>query len=369
MVNTKEFYDCLVDSGVDFFAGVPDSLLSNLCACIKENTPKSNNIITANEGNALAMCAGYHLSTGKCGVVYMQNSGQGNIVNPLLSLADEDVYSIPMLLIIGFRGEPGKHDEPQHVKQGKVTLSLLETMGVEYEILEDDYKPQLERALSYMKKESKPYAIVIKKGTFSPYKINVEKSTLPLTRERSLEIILDSLTDSDIIVSTTGKTSREIFEIREARKEGHANDFLTVGAMGHTSSIAYGVAIGTDKNVYCIDGDGSFLMHMGAMAVIGSTLPSNLKYILNDNGAHESVGGQPTCAPSIDIPAIMKACGFKNVIVAENEAEIKEGMKALLCEEKTALVLHTRQGSRDDLGRPTTTPVENKIALMEKLSK
>ena len=285
MIDTKQFYDTLLEHGVDFFAGVPDSLLSNLCACIKENTPKERNIITANEGNAVAMCAGYYLSTGKYGVVYMQNSGQGNAVNPLLSLTDEDVYSIPMLLVIGWRGEPGKHDEPQHVKQGKLTLTLLETMGIDYAVLGSDYKEQLEAAIEYLKTNSKPYALVVKKGEFSPYSIKKSESEYSMTREGALEKIIEELSSEDVIVSTTGKTSREIFEIRERRGEGHSNDFLTVGSMGHTASIAYGVALGTKNDVYCIDGDGSFLMHMGSLAVIGTNLPDNFKYILNDNNA------------------------------------------------------------------------------------
>lgn len=367
MINTIEFYNCLIDNEIDFFAGVPDSLLKNLCACIKENSPKEKNIITANEGNAVGMAAGYHISTGRIGCVYMQNSGEGNIVNPLLSLVDEDVYSIPMLLIIGWRGEPGKHDEPQHVKQGKVTLSLLEAMGTKYVVLSDNYKEELKEAIKYMKEENKPYALIIQKGLFSDYKLKLDASSYKLTREDALKEIITDLSDDDIIVSTTGKTSREIFEIREANKQGHSNDFLTVGSMGHTASIAYGVAIGTDKDVWCIDGDGSFIMHMGSLGVIGANIPKNFKYIINDNNAHESVGGQPTCSKTLDIPSIIKACGFKDVIVAETKEEIKAGVERLRNEVGIALVLHTRQGSRDDLGRPTTTPQENKIALMKKL--
>lgn len=367
MIDTKEFYDYLLSKGADLFAGVPDSLLASLCACIKENTPDEKNIITANEGNAVAVASGYHLSTGKYGVVYMQNSGEGNAVNPLMSLADEDVYSIPMLLIIGWRGEPGKHDEPQHVKQGKVTIPLLEAMGIDHEILEDDYKSQLDKAFAYMGEKKKPYALVIRKGIFSPYKLKQEMSSLPSTREAALETIISRLGDDDIIVSTTGKTSREIFEIRERRNEGHNSDFLTVGSMGHTASIAFGMCLGTSKDVWCIDGDGSFIMHMGSLAVIGSRMPKNFKYILNDNGAHESVGGQPTCSPSLDIPAILKGCGFVEVAEASTDEEIAKGMKILREKEGCALILHTRQGSRDDLGRPTTTPVQNKEALMKKL--
>ena len=367
MIDTLEFYNYLLDNSIDFFAGVPDSLLANLCACIKTNSPKEKNVITANEGNAVAMAAGYHLSTGKIGCVYMQNSGEGNIVNPLLSLADEDVYSIPMLLIIGWRGEPGKHDEPQHVKQGKVTCSLLDAMGTKYVVLSDNYKEELQAAIKYMREENKPYAIVIQKGLFSSFKIKAEENGCALTREDALKEIIKNLTDDDIIVSTTGKTSREIFEIREANRQGHSNDFLTVGSMGHTASIAYGVAIGTEKNVWCIDGDGSFIMHMGGMGVIGSNIPVNFKYILNDNNAHESVGGQPTCSKYLDIPAIIKACGFNDVIVAETNEEIAHGIERLRNENGVAMVLHTKQGSRDDLGRPTTTPQENKLALMKKL--
>src|SRR5574344_2192777 len=323
MVNTLDFYNYLIENNVDFFAGVPDSLLKNLCACIKENTPKDKFVITANEGNAVGMCAGYNISTGKVGCVYMQNSGEGNAVNPLLSLADPDVYSIPMLLIIGWRGEPGVHDEPQHVKQGKVTLSLLDAMGYKYVILSDDFKKDVDKVIDIMKKESAPVALIIRKDLFSPYKLVKENNNYPLKREEALEEIISCLTSEDIIVSTTGKTSREVFEIREINKEAHSNDFLTVGSMGHTASIAYGIAIGTSKDVYCIDGDGSFIMHMGSLGVIGSNIPKNFKYILNDNNAHESVGGQPTCSSSLDIPAILKGCGFNNVFEAQTKEEIK----------------------------------------------
>ncbi len=368
MIDTRNFYDSLVERGLDFFTGVPDSLLKNLCACITENSPKERNIIAANEGSSAAMALGYHLSTGRYGVVYMQNSGEGNIVNPLMSLADEDVYSVPMLLVIGWRGEPGIKDEPQHKKQGKVTLPLLETMGVQYEILGDDWAAQLDRAVHYMRNENKPYALVVRKGIFSPYSMAKAESSLTMTREEALAAVLDNLTDDDFVVSTTGKTSREVFELREARGEGHANDFLTVGGMGHTASIAFGAALGTDSNLWCVDGDGSFLMHMGSFAVIAQNAPDNFKYILNNNGAHESVGGQPTVGMDVDIPAILRAVGFEQVIEAETAGQIAEAMAVLRAKGKTALILKTRQGSRDDLGRPTTTPRQNKEDMMAKFA-
>ena len=367
MINTKEFYEYLLEKKIDFFAGVPDSLLKDFCGYIKENCDKTKNIITANEGNAVAIASGYHISTSKYGVVYMQNSGIGNAVNPLLSLADEEVYSIPMLLIIGWRGEPGTKDEPQHKKQGKATLPLLEAMNIEYKILDENYKDQIDYCYEYMKSNNKPIALIVRKGLFSEYKAKKDKNEYSLTREQSLEVVINSLTENDFIVSTTGKASREIFEIRERNNEGHSNDFLTVGSMGHTASIAYGMSVGTDKNIYCIDGDGSFLMHMGGFPIIAANAKSNFKYILINNGAHESVGGQPTVAFNIDIENILKSTGFKNVYTAVNEEEIKNNMNKLNKDELNALIIYTKQGSRDDLGRPTTTPIENKQILMEKM--
>ena len=369
MVNTKEFYDYLNSKGMDFYAGVPDSLLKELCACVKENTSSDNNIITANEGNAVAIACGRYLSTNKIGVVYMQNSGLGNIVNPLLSLIDEDVYKVPELFIIGYRGEPGVHDEPQHVKQGKLTLPLLDTMGVEYQVLCENFREQVDDAYEYMRQTSKPFALVVKKGTFTPYKLKKQDNDYEMTREGALTEIISNLSQDDFVVSTTGKTSREIFEIREARREGHGNDFLTVGSMGHTSSIALGMSLGTNKKVYCIDGDGSFIMHMGASAIVAHNEKDNLRYILINNGAHESVGGQPTLALNIDIKKILEAVGFEKVYESKTLNELKENLKEFRDKAKSAMIVYTHQGSRENLGRPTTTPVQNKEAIMEKLLK
>lgn len=364
MIDTQAFYDYLKEKNFDFFAGVPDSLLKNLCACIKHNTDKRNNIIAANEGNAIALAAGYHISSHKYGVVYMQNSGIGNTVNPLLSLADEEVYSIPMLLIVGWRGEPGVKDEPQHVKQGKVTLDLFKAMDIETVILDKNFKKQITYCANYIKKHQKPIALIVKKGMFSEYKVDKPKNPYSLLREQALKVVLDNINKEDFIVSTTGKTSREIFEIREARKEKHNHDFLTVGSMGHTSSIALGMSLATDKNIYCIDGDGSFIMHMGAFAVAPTVAKSNFKYILINNGAHESVGGQPTVSFNINIKELLLSVGFKNVQEAKTEDEIKEAMSNMDTS-LSALIIYTKCGSREDLGRPTISPVENKKSMMK----
>lgn len=366
MVDTISFYNYLINNNLDFFTGVPDSLLKELCSCIKDNSDSKHNIIAANEGNAIALASGYYLSTSKLGVVYMQNSGQGNAVNPLLSLTDPKVYSIPMLLIIGWRGEPGVHDEPQHVKQGEVTLKLLDAIDIPYRILSDDYITDLSELINLTKSENKPVALIIRKGTFAKYSAkNKEKVEMgSLLREEALEVILDNIGD-DPVVSTTGKESREIFEIRERNNQGHGHDFLTVGSMGHTSSIALGVSIGTSKNVWCLDGDGSFIMHMGGLAIAGTNAKDNFKYIINNNAAHESVGGQPTIANKIDIKSILIACGFENTFEASTKEEIAEAITSMKEVGKSALIIYTKQGSRDDLGRPTTTPIENKNSYME----
>ena len=369
MVNTKDFYDYLLANQVDFFTGVPDSLLANFCVCVKENSPSKNNIIAANEGNAVAIASGYHIASSNYGVVYMQNSGLGNTVNPILSLVDDEVYRVPMLLIIGWRGEPGKKDEPQHVKQGKLTLPLLECMGIKYQVLNDNYKEQLKTALSYMKNENKPYALVVQKGTFSDYKISKEKPRYQIKREEALETAMDNIEADAFIVSTTGKTSREIFEIRERRNQGHSHDFLTVGSMGHTASIALGMSIGSKKNIYCIDGDGSFIMHMGGMGIAAKNADANFKYILINNGAHESVGGQPTIAFDMDVEAILKAVGFNSVYTAETQDEVASGINKLKNERNAALVIYVNQGSREDLGRPTIAPEQNKLDMMSEFTK
>ena len=365
MINTKAFYDYLLANGLDFFVGVPDSLLSSLCACVKENSPATNNIIAANEGNAVGMASGYHIATGRFPVAYMQNSGLGNTVNPLLSLCDEQVYRVPMLLVIGWRGEPGKKDEPQHAKQGQVTLGLLEAMGIEYKILEDDYEAQIDEICAYMKEFGKPIALVVRAGSFDKYSISKPEDRYVIKREEALENILSTIEADSFIVSTTGKTSREIFEIREARGQGHERDFLTVGSMGHTASIALGMALGSEKNIYCVDGDGSFLMHMGGMGVAALNAPANFKYILINNGAHESVGGQPTIAFDIDVEGVLKAVGFDKVLTATTGEEIVSGIGELKAQARCALVIYVNQGSRADLGRPTVSPEDNKLNMMK----
>lgn len=375
MVKPDFFVNTLKEHGIDFYAGVPDSLLKNICAYITDNLPAEQNIIAANEGGAMGIAAGYHLATGNVPVVYMQNSGEGNIINPLASLTDKEVYNIPILLVIGWRGRPGVKDEPQHVKQGKVTIGLLNVMGINYAILpkdETEAAKQIKIAVNYMKKTNECYALVIEKDTFDSYKLqNVEVNDLTMTREEAIQKVASSIEETACVVSTTGMISRELFEARTAWNQGHERDFLTVGSMGHASQIALGIALQKpERKVYCFDGDGASLMHMGNMAIAASMNCKNYVHVVFNNGAHDSVGGQPTVGLKIDLCGVSKAVGYK----ATYSVDTMEQLEAILPEVKNAegpifLQVCVKKGNRKDLGRPITTPIQNKQALMEFLSK
>jgi phosphonopyruvate decarboxylase len=306
-------------------------------------------------------------------MVYMQNSGTGNAVNPLLSLADPKVYSIPMLLVVGWRGEPGFKDEPQHVKQGEVTLSLFDAMQIPYTVISDDdatAESQFMQLIEQAKSTSAPCAAIIRKGLFSAYKLkNKPANDYPMSREEALQTVIDSLKKDDVVVSTTGKLSRELFEYREKKGEGHDRDFLTVGSMGHSMSIATGVALSKpDRRVYCLDGDGAFIMQMGALTSIGALGLTNFRHIVFNNGAHESVGAQPTVAFRIDIPQIALSCGYEEAYSVDNIADLKQVLECFRDEQGPALLeIKVNLASRDDLGRPTRTTHENKEDFMKGL--
>ncbi len=373
MISPKFFYDTLAGYGIDFYAGVPDSLLKNFCAYITDHADAAHIIIAANEGGAMGLAAGHYLATGQIPVVYMQNSGEGNIINPLASLTDPDVYNIPVLLVIGWRGKPGVHDEPQHIKQGKVTTGLLNIMGVDYTVLskeEDKAEAQIKKAIAHMQATKQCYALVIEKDTFEAYTLqNVEKNNLTLSREEAIQIVAATLGKKDAIVSTTGMISRELFEYRSSMNEGHERDFLTVGSMGHASQIALGIAMEKqDRKVWCFDGDGASIMHMGSMAIVANKAPQNYIHVVFNNGAHDSVGGQPTVGLKIDLPAIAKAVGYKSVYSVSSKEELQKQLTKL-GEAPVFLEVRVKKGNRKDLGRPTTTPIQNKEALMEFLKK
>ncbi len=374
MIRPSYFYNTLKGYGIDFYTGVPDSLLKNLCAYITDHADDSHNIIAANEGGAMGIAAGYHLATGRIACVYMQNSGEGNIINPLASLTDKEVYNIPVLLLIGWRGRPGVHDEPQHVKQGKVTTGLLNTMGINYTVLSKDEEQavkQIDVACKYMSRTNECYALVIEKDTFEAYTLqNKVEPDLTLSREAAIETIVRCLQEDAVVVSTTGMISRELFEIRERNGQDHAHDFLTVGSMGHASQIALGIALQQPQRpVYCFDGDGACIMHMGNMAIIAQMQPKNYIHIVFNNGAHDSVGGQPTVGLKIDLPAVATAVGYKNVFSVETSDSLAVMLKKAQQMEGPSLIeVKVKKGNRKDLGRPTTTPQMNKKALMNFLA-
>ena len=379
MISPKFFYDTLASYDINFYAGVPDSLLKNLCAYITDHADASHNIIAANEGGAMGLAAGHYLATSQIPVVYMQNSGEGNIINPLASLTDPDVYNIPVLLVIGWRGKPGVHDEPQHVKQGKVTTGLLNVMGIDYTVLskeEEKAETQIKKAVAYMQATKQCYALVIEKDTFDNYQLSTVNSQLELSlsREDAIQTVAAALGEKDCIVSTTGMISRELFEYRTAKNEGHERDFLTVGSMGHASQIALGIALEKqDRKVWCFDGDGASIMHMGSMAIVASKAPKNYIHVVFNNGAHDSVGGQPTVGLQIDLPAIAKAVGYKQVYSVDNKEDLNKLLTSSLFHQTSSegpvfLEIRVKKGNRKDLGRPTTTPIQNKEALMQFLS-
>lgn len=351
----------------DFYTGVPDSQLKALCNYLMATygiDPK-HHIIAANEGNCTALAAGYHLATGKVPVVYMQNSGEGNIINPVASLLNDKVYAIPVIFIIGWRGEPGIHDEPQHIYQGEVTIKLLDDMGIESFIIGSDTSDdEVVNAMNHFREvlaTGKDVAFVVRKGALTDAPIVVYKNDNTMLREEIIRHIV-KVSGEDPIISTTGKASRELFEIREANGQEHKYDFLTVGSMGHSSSIALGVAINkSEKKIWCIDGDGAALMHLGAMAVIGSIKPKNLVHIVINNGAHETVGGMPTVAGSVDLAGIAKACGYSNVVCVDSLISLDEELKRAKDRNELSFIeIKCSIGARDNLGRPTTSALENK---------
>jgi len=358
-------------AGIDFYAGVPDSQLKGLCDTLFAlHGTQGRHIVAANEGGAIALCAGHYLATGKPGLCYMQNSGLGNAVNPLASLMDDKVYGLPCLMVIGWRGEPGVHDEPQHVKQGEITLGQLELLDVPYFVLsKDTSEADLLAAFEKLKEQmdaGRCVAIVVRKGALScsvkPDYIN-DRS---LSREEAAEVIVKLAGERDIFVSTTGKLSRELFEIRERLGQGHEKDFLTVGSMGHASMIALGIAMEKpERRVWCLDGDGAALMHLGALSVLGQRKPHNLIHVVINNAAHETVGGMPVCEGALNLSAAADAAGYENIYRVSNADELAADARQAMADGGLTLIeVMCAMGARDDLGRPTTTPKENRDALM-----
>lgn len=359
----------------EFYAGVPDSQLKALCNCLmgKYGIDPRHHVIAANEGNCTALAAGYHLATGKIPVVYMQNSGEGNIINPVASLLNDKVYAIPVVFIVGWRGEPGIHDEPQHIFQGEITIKLLEDMEIKtFIITKDTTDEEVVYAMDEFRKFlslGKCVAFVIGKDALSTETHVEYKNDNVMVREEIIQHIV-KFSGEDLVISTTGKASRELFETRVANKQSHEYDFLTVGSMGHSSSIALGIAINKPQTkIWCIDGDGAVLMHMGSMAVIGANAPKNMIHIIINNGAHETVGGMPTVACKIDLVTIAKACGYSYAVCVDSFKDLDRELENAKNRDALSLIeVKCSIGARNNLGRPTTTAIENKEIFMKYLN-
>jgi phosphonopyruvate decarboxylase len=373
MIACNIFFNEIATLGIGFFTGVPDSTLKDFCSFIEDSVSSGAHVVAANEGGALALAAGHFLATGKPGLVYMQNSGLGNAVNPLASLTDPLVYRIPALLVVGYRGEPGgKKDEPQHAKQGRITLALLDTLGIAYELLPDtidDARETLRRAGAEMRK-GHVFALVVRPGTFETHTAKrSDDAATDIGREEAIAAVASEIEQGSVVVSTTGKISRELYEFRARSGSSHESDFPVVGSMGHSSQVALGIALAQpDKKVFCFDGDGAIIMHMGSLAIIGKAKPFNFRHIVFNNGSHESVGGQPTAGFDIDIPAIARACGYGCAASVNSKAVLVRGIRSFVDAEGPALLeIVVTRGSRPDLGRPTHTPEEIKTLFMDYL--
>ncbi|RLE20477.1 MAG: phosphonopyruvate decarboxylase [Acidobacteria bacterium] len=369
MVNPELLHKTLEDAGVSFYTGVPDSLLTDFSAYIQENA--AHHVIAANEGNAVALAAGSYLASGKPALVYLQNSGQGNLINPLISLTDPEVNGIPMLLLVGWRGEPGVRDEPQHIRQGAVTTAVFDSTGTPWEIFPDEPDAMVQSVRDSLDKAEslqKPVALIVRKGTFSGYKMADAPSDTKglISREEAVCAAAEALPAKAVVVATTGKIGRELYTSRISNGEEHPGDFLSVGSMGHSSQIALGIAMEKSQTpVYCFDGDGSVIMHMGSLAINGSSGCKNFFHIVFNNASHDSVGGQPTVANRVMLSSVAAACGYSSVIV-KTAAELKKEIASSEAGPRFIEVIVTK-GARKDLVRPASTPRERKIHFMEYL--
>ncbi|KMS72076.1 phosphoenolpyruvate decarboxylase [Streptomyces viridochromogenes] len=377
MIRPEDFAAQLAAAGVSLYCGVPDSLLKEFNACVSGATPPAGHVTAANEGNAVGLAIGHYLRTGSPALVYLQNSGLGNTVNPLASLADPEVYGIPMLVLIGWRGQPGVPDEPQHRKQGRITPALLDALELPWSVLPRETEAAGEaarKAVAHSVAAGTPYVLLVEKGTFARAATEVGEppadeaggSTALPSREEALVALADELGPGRVVVSSTGMLSRELFEYRERTASGAGLDFLTVGGMGHASSIALGIALHEpQREVWCLDGDGSLLMHLGALPVVAQHAPRTFFHVVFNNGVHDSVGGQPTSIDQVNVPALARSCGYRHATGVSSLAALPAGVAELREATGPALLeIRVRPGSRADLGRPRATPAESRTATM-----
>ena len=358
MIDLQNVYQNLKQNGVEFISGVPDTLLNDFCLGLDTSWDKNRHVLAANEGNAIALAAGYHLGTNTVPLVYMQNSGMGNAINPLISLTDKNVYSIPLVMMIGWRGEPGSGDWPQHQRQGELSSVLLDALDVPFKILDEDeaaVSAAIEWAVSYARELSQPTALLVRKNVLARKEkvgFDASQQQYAMSREDAIRELLEITPDNAIFAASTGRITRELHAIRESLGQPHNCDFLNVGAMGHTLSIAAGLAAAKpERQVICLDGDAAALMHMGSMPVTANLELPNLLHVVLNNGVHESVGGQNSVGFTADLTAIGKSAGYQTTssFVAGRE-ELKNAFSQLISSSKPAfLEIRVRKGMRSDM--------------------
>ena len=375
MIDQNTLFDQLNVMGLNFFTGVPDSLLNDFCLHLVNNVPDCQHIMAANEGNAIGIAAGYHMATGKIPVVYMQNSGIGNATNPLLSLTHPCVYSIPLILLIGWRGDPAIKDHAQHKKQGELTPVLMEDMDIPYQVLDadDTVIEKFQWAANKAKELNAPVALIAKKAILTQKEKKQEYAESPLmNREEAISAVLDVFGKDAIYLATTGRATRELHEQIMIHGFGHEIEFLNVGAMGHLSSIGLGLAVGApDKKIVVFDGDAAAVMHMGSLATNGRYQPKNLIHIVLNNGVNESVGGQKSSGQVINLTAIAKGCGYETIpAFVESKEDLQKAVKQLADSNHLSFLdVHIRQGIRKDMSGLKIEHQHAKSELMNYLNK
>ena len=355
MIEVKSLINLLKKNNSNFYTGVPDSVLKELSFALRNKGTK-NHIIATNEGSAVSLGIGNYLSTKKVPCIYMQNSGLSNALNPLISIAHEKVYSIPLILIIGWRGSPKIKDEPQHNVKGQITESLLKLLNINYTIIRTiaDLK-KFDKQIKSAKKKNSIVACLIEQGTLEKTKqINKKKDFYKLDKELFLKTLLESLEKNTKIISSTGYNSRELMFLRNKYKIQNSRDFYMVGGMGHSSSVALGYSLSTKKKTICVDGDGSLLMHLGSIKTVGTFAKNNFKYILLNNNSHDSVGGQNTYADDINFKNLSKSLGFKKFYLIKNDRNLKKNIQKFLKDKNLCfLEVKVSNSKIKNLPRPT----------------
>ncbi len=379
-IAAAHFVDQLAALGVRFVAGVPDTILCELAGRLGAPDSPLRHLVACNEGAAVAAAIGHHLASGAVAAVYLQNSGLGHAANPLASLAAPEVCSIPLLLLVGWRGELADDgtqlaDEPQHRLQGRLTPAQLDLLGIAHETLgpaDSDPAAALRRLLRLALRRQRPVALLLRRGTFAPAPAGSVGPPLAagapqMSREQAIEACLRALPAGAATVATTGMASRELFDLRRRRGEPHDLDFLVVGAMGHASHVALGLCCADPgRPVLCLDGDGAALMHLGALASCAGA--RGLLHVVLNNGAHESVGCQPTSAPALRLAALARACGYARVATVRSAASLEAAVRDFLEGGQSGFIEAVcRVGHRADLGRPALAPREAARQFMRAL--